>query len=276
MPLVDSAAATASSPASISARCASARAAEVSMPSATSRWHAVAGSPQSTAHPAALWPSFSRADFFGSRGRPSAPAPSSALPAPPARRRCGAHARRPSGATVLEHDAWVAPDQLRPFRPSCGRIVVGERAPADPGLRASAPAPAPDRADGRVSAREQIISLIGRRPQQARRIHRLVALAARPDQIMRDRGSRRRAAWRPRTDPLDLHDDVEDRVPAAPLDAGAKRPGLRPSQRQDGSRPSGRGKGRECEERRLPRIRAPGAPRSRGLERPVAEVPVGT
>ena len=37
MPLVDRAAATASSPASISARCASARAAAVSMPSATSR-----------------------------------------------------------------------------------------------------------------------------------------------------------------------------------------------------------------------------------------------
>ena len=44
----------------------------------------VAGSPQSTAQPAALCPASSLADFFGSRGCPSGPAPSSALPAPPA------------------------------------------------------------------------------------------------------------------------------------------------------------------------------------------------
>jgi hypothetical protein len=64
----------------------SAIAAPVSIPSVTMMCVARLASPHTTERPEVLSPSRVRADFFGSRSRPSALVPRSALPAPPGAR----------------------------------------------------------------------------------------------------------------------------------------------------------------------------------------------
>ena len=113
-------------------------------------------------------------------------------------------------------------------------VVVGQLPPADHrGRRHRHLVRRHPEPMGQVPARELVISLIGRWPQQARRVHRLVALVSRPDQVveLQDLGDAQLGGLEVHA--LDLHDDVKDRVRAL-LDTSAIRPrlGLIPAPRR--------------------------------------------
>jgi hypothetical protein len=127
----------------------------------------------------------------------------------------------------FEHDARMAPDQPWLTALLDWRIVVRELAPADGQSRRH------QHLVGRhaepvteVCTCELIITLIGRRLEQARRVHRLDPSAA-LDQISAAENLGDAQLGRGEVEALGLHDDVEDRVPA-PLDARAIRPRLGP------------------------------------------------
>jgi hypothetical protein len=118
------------------------------------------------------------------------------------------------GRQRAEHRTRVMPHQPGLAAPAGGRIVVGKRAPAgDRGrghrhlLRGHIEPP------GEVAAHQVVVALLGRRPEQARGIHRLMALAVPDlDQVVAAEDPGDTQLGRLEVDALAAHDDVEDRV----------------------------------------------------------------
>ena len=80
-----------------------------------------------------------------------------------------------------------------------------------------------------VGAREVVVVLVGWRPEQACRSHRLLALASRPDQVVAAEDLGNAQLGRLEVDALEVHDDVEDRVSAFDARAVGARPALIPA-----------------------------------------------